>query len=196
MDTMRRGARRPSQQQCRVCPPSRYTVAMQTLEAQQTTPRRPARGAPGARARATLGRAASQHRPGAPEKAERGLRVLSTPALLRVARVLKLRELAQLLAPYVRDVDAASSSRPAARRRNRCQQRDSLRWTRRGEVPAIRSPSGALRYSRDALDAWLAAHVIGPEECDGPAAHGPIAKRERLAWRKLHAQPPLREGVA
>ena len=47
-----------------------------------------------------------------------------------------------------------------------------LRWTRRGEVPAIRLPSGALRYSRDALDAWLAAHVIGPEKCDGPAAHG------------------------
>ena len=30
-----------------------------------------------------------------------------------------------------------------------------LRWTRRGELPAIRLPGGALRYREDELEAWL-----------------------------------------
>lgn len=30
-----------------------------------------------------------------------------------------------------------------------------LRWTRCGELPAIRFPGGALRFREDALDAWL-----------------------------------------
>ena len=30
-----------------------------------------------------------------------------------------------------------------------------LRWTRRGELPAIRLPGGAVRYREDELDAWL-----------------------------------------
>ena len=30
-----------------------------------------------------------------------------------------------------------------------------LRWTRRGELPAIRLPGGALRYREDDLEAWL-----------------------------------------
>ena len=35
-----------------------------------------------------------------------------------------------------------------------------LRWTRRGELPAIRLPGGAIRYREDALDAWLAERAI------------------------------------
>ncbi len=31
-----------------------------------------------------------------------------------------------------------------------------LRWTRRGDLPALRLPSGALRYREPELDAWLA----------------------------------------
>lgn len=31
-----------------------------------------------------------------------------------------------------------------------------LRWTRRGELPAIRLPGGAIRYRPDALEEWLA----------------------------------------
>ena len=31
-----------------------------------------------------------------------------------------------------------------------------LRWTRRGELPAIRLPGGAIRYRDDAIDRWLA----------------------------------------
>jgi excisionase family DNA binding protein len=33
--------------------------------------------------------------------------------------------------------------------------RTVLRWTRRGELPAIRLPGGALRYDERDLDAWL-----------------------------------------
>jgi excisionase family DNA binding protein len=31
-----------------------------------------------------------------------------------------------------------------------------LRWHRRGQLPSIRLPSGAIRFDREALDAWLA----------------------------------------
>jgi excisionase family DNA binding protein len=30
-----------------------------------------------------------------------------------------------------------------------------LRWTRRGELPAIRLPGGAIRYRETDLEAWL-----------------------------------------
>jgi excisionase family DNA binding protein len=30
-----------------------------------------------------------------------------------------------------------------------------LRWTRRGELPAIRLPGGAIRLREDELDGWL-----------------------------------------
>jgi excisionase family DNA binding protein len=30
-----------------------------------------------------------------------------------------------------------------------------LRWTRRGDLPAIRLPGDALRYREDELEAWL-----------------------------------------
>ena len=45
-----------------------------------------------------------------------------------------------------------------------------LRWTRRGQLPAIRLPGGAIRIRRDDLDAWLAAHETLPTNGDGPAA--------------------------
>jgi excisionase family DNA binding protein len=31
-----------------------------------------------------------------------------------------------------------------------------LRWTRRGTLPAIRLPGGAIRYRPDELESWLA----------------------------------------
>jgi excisionase family DNA binding protein len=31
-----------------------------------------------------------------------------------------------------------------------------LRWTRRGELPAIRLPGGAIRYHEHVIDGWLA----------------------------------------
>jgi predicted DNA-binding transcriptional regulator AlpA len=36
-----------------------------------------------------------------------------------------------------------------------------LRWTRRGLLPAVRLPSGAIRYDPAALDEWLSAHAVG-----------------------------------
>jgi excisionase family DNA binding protein len=37
-----------------------------------------------------------------------------------------------------------------------------LRWTRRGELPAIRLPGGAIRYRGDELDAWLSLRATSP----------------------------------
>jgi len=34
-----------------------------------------------------------------------------------------------------------------------------LRWTRRGDLPAIRLPRGALRYREADIDAWLEARA-------------------------------------
>ena len=31
-----------------------------------------------------------------------------------------------------------------------------LRWTRRGELPAIKLPGGAIRYHEHVIDGWLA----------------------------------------
>ena len=42
-----------------------------------------------------------------------------------------------------------------------------LRWTRGGLVPAIRLPSGAIRYRTAELDEWLEARVTARR---GPAA--------------------------
>ena len=36
-----------------------------------------------------------------------------------------------------------------------------LRWTRAGKLPAIRLPSGAIRYRESDIDEWLAAHAMG-----------------------------------
>lgn len=30
-----------------------------------------------------------------------------------------------------------------------------LRWTRRGDLPALRLPGGAIRFREDALEGWL-----------------------------------------
>jgi excisionase family DNA binding protein len=41
-----------------------------------------------------------------------------------------------------------------------------LRWTRRGDLPAIRLPGGALRYRETEIEAWLTAHGTGaPVRC-------------------------------
>lgn len=34
-----------------------------------------------------------------------------------------------------------------------------LRWTRRGELPAVRLPGGAIRFHPDKLDAWIQART-------------------------------------
>ena len=38
-----------------------------------------------------------------------------------------------------------------------------LRWTRTGDLPAIRLPSGQIRYRQDELDEWIAGRSTGAE---------------------------------
>jgi excisionase family DNA binding protein len=37
-----------------------------------------------------------------------------------------------------------------------------LRWTRRGDLPAIRLPGGAIRFREDDLDEWLDVRATSP----------------------------------
>jgi excisionase family DNA binding protein len=36
-----------------------------------------------------------------------------------------------------------------------------LRWTRRGDLPAIKLPGGAIRYREPDIEQWLAARSTG-----------------------------------
>jgi excisionase family DNA binding protein len=36
-----------------------------------------------------------------------------------------------------------------------------LRWTRDGRVPAVKLPSGAVRYRPEQIEAWLEEHATG-----------------------------------
>lgn len=38
-----------------------------------------------------------------------------------------------------------------------------LRWTRRGELPAIKLPGGAIRYREDDLEEWLRLRATAPD---------------------------------
>jgi hypothetical protein len=51
-----------------------------------------------------------------------------------------------------------------------------LRWTRRGLLPAVKLPSGQLRYHSDQLDDWLERRAT-PERGDvtHPAGRRPLA---------------------
>jgi excisionase family DNA binding protein len=37
-----------------------------------------------------------------------------------------------------------------------------LRWTRRGELPAIKLPGGAIRYREDEIEEWLSLRATSP----------------------------------
>jgi excisionase family DNA binding protein len=52
-----------------------------------------------------------------------------------------------------------------------------LRWTRRGDLPAIRLPGGALRYRGAELDAWIERRATpGRGVVDHPAGRRPERK--------------------
>ena len=36
-----------------------------------------------------------------------------------------------------------------------------LRWTRRGDLPALKLPGGAVRFRPEELEAWLASRATG-----------------------------------
>ena len=74
-----------------------------------------------------------------------------------------------------------------------------LRWTRRGELPAIRLPSGAIRYRPDGLDRWLLDRTTtagdATEECHLPQS----ATRQGEAYGEVssvESPVPLRDLAA
>jgi excisionase family DNA binding protein len=57
-----------------------------------------------------------------------------------------------------------------------------LRWTRRGELPAIRLPGGQLRYDPATIDEWLAGRVTdNGTPTRGRAALSTIS-RDSMEW--------------
>jgi excisionase family DNA binding protein len=56
-----------------------------------------------------------------------------------------------------------------------------LRWTRAGQVPAVKLPSGAVRYSPERIDAWLADRATGAAEREVSATRSNRAQREPYA---------------
>jgi excisionase family DNA binding protein len=52
-----------------------------------------------------------------------------------------------------------------------------LRWTRRGELPAIKLPGGAIRYHPDDLADWLAEHATAAPAREAPATQTGTADR-------------------
>jgi hypothetical protein len=55
-----------------------------------------------------------------------------------------------------------------------------LRWTRRGELPAIKLPGGAIRYRETDLDAWLELHETGA-----------ATEKRQLTRHRAHAEVSL-----
>jgi excisionase family DNA binding protein len=71
-----------------------------------------------------------------------------------------------------------------------------LRWVRRGELPAFRLPSGALRFREADLEAWLAARATkgaadrGVSATQTDRAHGSV-----LSLRSTTSATPSRDGA-
>lgn len=62
-----------------------------------------------------------------------------------------------------------------------------LRWTRRGELPAIRLPGGAIRFRREEIEAWLTEHTTRA----GDAARGVSATRNAAHPVEAYGPVPL-----
>jgi excisionase family DNA binding protein len=53
-----------------------------------------------------------------------------------------------------------------------------LRWIRRGELPAIRLPGGAIRLRRDEVERWLQERATASR---GEVTH-PASRRPRVSY--------------
>jgi excisionase family DNA binding protein len=70
-----------------------------------------------------------------------------------------------------------------------------LRWTRAGRVPAVKLPSGAVRFVPEQIDAWLAQRSTMAG--DGPEEVSPIPERHPPSGVSSVSSPiPLRPDAA
>jgi excisionase family DNA binding protein len=73
-----------------------------------------------------------------------------------------------------------------------------LRWTRRGDLPAIRLPGGAIRYRADSLEEWLSVRATSRNPVDTLIGAGDTAQQwgEGVTVRATEGhRPPHREGA-
>jgi len=61
-----------------------------------------------------------------------------------------------------------------------------LRWTRRGELPGIKMPGGAIRYRDDAIDGWLEERATPVR---GVVEH-PAGRRPRPSVHSIASSTP------
>ena len=64
-----------------------------------------------------------------------------------------------------------------------------LRWTRRGELPAIRLPGGAIRYREKLIDGWLSERATPVR---GVVEH-PAGRRPRPSVHSISSSTPTSE---
>src|SRR5512132_2963409 len=56
-----------------------------------------------------------------------------------------------------------------------------LRWTRAGDVPAVKLPSGAVRYVPELIDAWLEARSIAGDGTEEVSPAPDATRRARVS---------------
>lgn len=72
-----------------------------------------------------------------------------------------------------------------------------LRWTRNGDLPAVRLPGGAIRYRPDELEAWLEARSTDAAGRGSSDTRSDRARREAgysadaLSFAASDTRPPL-----
>jgi excisionase family DNA binding protein len=64
-----------------------------------------------------------------------------------------------------------------------------LRWTRAGQVPAVKLPSGAVRYRPEEIEAWLDAHAMAGDATE-EVSPAPDATRQPTVSSALSPVPP------
>jgi excisionase family DNA binding protein len=72
-----------------------------------------------------------------------------------------------------------------------------LRWSRRGELPYVRLPGGAIRFRDDQIGDWLDARTVGATTRGGgsqPGGRAQVEATRGVRW-KASANPP-RDDVA
>jgi excisionase family DNA binding protein len=72
-----------------------------------------------------------------------------------------------------------------------------LRWSRRGELPFVRFPGGAIRFREDGLDAWLDQRTVGAVPRGGvsqPRNRAQLEATPPVPWKA--SANPLRDGAA